>query len=150
MNGADEASRKPGDEAQRRFADLVKIHGLKTKFIERSQEVRLLEEGVTRYNLSLDQARAVMRDVAEENGYVFESEHRRRAEQLLSRHAGRDGTISRRDFDSTAQILRDFSEKTIGEGEARRQLKQIMMQNGWRPGRAGLTRSRKWYEQVEV
>jgi hypothetical protein len=69
---------------------------------------------------------------------------------MLNRHAGRRGLISRNQFRSTAQLFRDFSDNTIGEPEARRQLKRIMIENGWRPRRAGLLRTRRWYRQVEV
>ena len=150
MNVADETASRTGQDAVRRYADLVKLNGMKTKFIDRSQELRLLEEGVTRFNLSLDEARGVLRSVAEDHGYVFEAEAGRRAEQLLGRHAGKRGLISKRQFNTTADILRDFSEKTIGEAEAKRQLKKIMLQNGWRPRRAGLLRTRRWFRQVEA
>ena len=88
--------------------------------------------------------------MAADNGYVFESEESRRVEQLMTRHAGRRGSISRDQFESTAQILRDFSEQSIGEEEARRQLKRLMLEHGWRPRRSGLTWSRKWFEQVKI
>jgi hypothetical protein len=139
---------KGGDS--RRFADLVKLNGLGSRFIDRARERHLLEEGVTRFGLTLDEARGVLRSVAEDNSYVFESESGRRIQQLLTRHAGKHGLISKGQFRRTVQILRDFSENTINEAEARRQLKRIMIENGWRPRRAGLLRSRRWYRQIEV
>jgi hypothetical protein len=134
----------------RRFADLVKLNGVGSRYIDRERERRLLEEAVTRLGLSLEEARGVLRSVGEDSGYVFESEARRRIEQMLNRQAGRRGLISRTQFRSTAQLFRDFSDNTIGEPEARRQLKRIMIENGWRPRRAGLLRTRRWYRQVEV
>jgi Flp pilus assembly CpaF family ATPase len=134
----------------RRFADLVKLQGVGSRFIDREQERRLLEEGVTKFGLTLDEARGVLRSVAEDNGYVFESEAGRRVEQVVSRHAGKRGLISRRQFRATAQVLRDFSDNAITEPEARRRIKQIMVDNGWRPRRAGLLRTRRWYRQVQL
>ena len=145
---ADEMVRN--DDSARRFADLVKLNGLGRRFIDRVQERHLLEEGVTKFNLTLDQARGVLRSVAEDNGYVFESEAGRRIEQVLSRHAGKNGLISRWQFRRTAEVMRDFSDNAIGEAEARRQLKRIMIDNGWRPRRAGLLRTRRWYRQIEL
>ncbi len=150
MNVTDDTSRRPGDDTLRRYTDLVKITGMKTKYINQAQEVRLLEEGVTRFDLSLDDARRHLRKVAEENGFVFESQEGRRVEQMMNRYASRSGTISREQFESTAAILRDFTEKSIGEEEARRQLKRLMLQNGWRPRRSGWFWSKKWFAQVEV
>ncbi len=134
----------------RRFADLVKLNGLGHRFIDRTQERHLLEEGVTRFGLTLDEARGVLRSVAEDNNYVFESEAGRRIQQLMRRHAGKSGLISRGQFRRTVDVLRDFSDNTINEAEARRQLKRIMIDNGWRPRRAGLLRTRRWYKQVQV
>jgi hypothetical protein len=134
----------------RRFADLVKLNGIGRPFVDRAQERQLLEEGVKRFGLTLDEARGVLRSVAEENGYVFETETGRRIQQVLSRQAGKRGLISRRQFRATAQVLRDFSDNALGEPEAKRQIKRIMIENGWRPRRAGLLRTRRWYRQVEV
>lgn len=144
----DEPVRYSRDAGLRRFGDLVKLSGLGDRFIDRAQERRLLEEGVTRFDLTLDEARGVLRSVAEDQKYVFESDAGRRIEQVMSRQAGKKGRISRRQFRQTVQMLRDFSDNTISEVEARRQLKLIMLDNGWQPRRAGLFRTRRWFRQV--
>lgn len=150
MTAAEDLVRRPADDQARRYADLVKLHGLQTKLIDRAQERHLLEEGVTRFNLGLDDARGILRAIAEDNGYTFESETGKRIQQVLARHAGRRGMVSRREFVNLTQVLRDFSDNTISEPEARRQLKRIMLDNGWRPRRAGLLRTRRWFRQIEV
>jgi len=134
----------------RRFADLVKLQGVGSRFIDRDQERRLLEEGVTKFGMTLDEARGVLRSVGDDNGFVFESEAGRRIQQVMTRHAGKRGLISRRQFRSTAEVLRDFSDNAISEPEARRRIKQIMVDNGWRPRRAGMLRTRRWYRQVQL
>jgi hypothetical protein len=142
--------RRPPDGTIRRYGDLVKLSGLGTRYIDRAQERRLLEDGVTKFDLTLDESRGVLRSVAEDNHYIFESEAGRRIQQVLSRHAGKRGSISRRKFRQTAAVLRDFCDNAIGEVEARRQLKRIMIENGWRPRRAGLLRTRRWFRKVEL
>lgn len=138
------------EDPRRRFADLVKLNGLTSKFIDRETERRVLEEGVTRFGLTLDEARGAMRSVAEDNDFVFESETGRRIRQVLDKHAGKKGKVSKKQFDQTAEILRDFSNGAIGEAEARRQVKRIMIENGWKPRRAGLLPTQRWYKSVEV
>ena len=150
LNVTDDTSRRPSEDSLRRYTDLVKITGMKTKYINQAQEVRLLEEGVTRFDFPLEDTRRLLRKIAEDNGYVFESQEGRWVEQMMARHAGRSGTISQEQFETTAAILRDFTEKNIGEEEARRQLKRLMLQNGWRPRRSGLFWSKKWFAQVDV
>lgn len=138
------------EDPRRRFADIIKLNGLTSRFIDRETERRVLEEGVTRFGLTLDEARGMMRAVAEDNDYTFESETGRRIRQVLDRHAGKKGKISKKQFDQTADILRDFSNGAIGEAEARRQVKRIMIENGWKPRRAGLLPTQRWYKSVEV
>ena len=146
----DEVASRSRAEAMRRYADLVKLTGLGNRCIDRAQERRLLEDGLTKFDLTLDEARGAMRGVAEDKGYVFESETGLRAKQVLARHAGKKGKVSRAQFRQTAAVLRDFSDNTITEAEAQRQLKQIMIEAGWKPRRAGLFRSRRWYNKVAV
>jgi hypothetical protein len=138
------------DDARKRFADLVKLNGLTSAFISRETERRILEEGVTRFDLSLDEARGLLRTVAADEDFVFESETNHRIRQVLERHAGKKGKISKDQFLQTSAILRDFSNDSIGEHEAKRQIKAIMIDNGWEPRRAGLLRSKRWYKNVEV
>lgn len=138
------------DDPRRKFADLVKLNGLTSKFIDRETERRILEEGIVRCGLTLDEARGTLRSVAEDNDFVFESETGRRIRQVLDRHAGKKGKISKKQFEQTAEILRDFSNGTIGDEEARRHVKRIMIENGWKPRRAGLLPTQRWYKNVEV
>lgn len=138
------------DDARKRFADLVKLNGLTSKFINRETERRILEEGVTRYELSLDDARGLLRTIAADQDFVFESETGLRIRQVLDRHAGKKGKISKDQFLQSSAILRDFSNDSIGEEEAKRQIKRIMVDNGWQPRRAGLLRSKRWYNNVEA
>lgn len=91
-----------------------------------------------------------MRAVAESNDYNFETEISRRAQQILARNAGRRGLVSRKQFDEMAQVLRDFSENKISGMDARRQIKRLMLENGWRPRRAGLLRTRRWFNRIEA
>lgn len=138
------------DDARQRFADLVKLNGLSSKFLDRETERRILEEGVTRYDLSLDDARGLLRTVAQDEGLVFESETGTRIRQVLDRHAGKKGKISKDQFLQASAILRDFSDNAIGEEEAKRKIKRIMIDNGWKPRRAGLLQTRRWYNSIDA
>lgn len=138
------------DDARQRFADLVKLNGLSSKFLDRDTERRILEEGVTRYDLSLDDARGLLRTVAQDEGLVFESETGTRIRQVLDRHAGKKGKISKDQFLQASAILRDFSDNAIGEEEAKRKIKRIMIDNGWKPRRAGLLQTRRWFNSIDA
>ncbi len=138
------------EDARKRFADLVRLNGLTCTFISRETERRILEEGVTRFEMTLDDARGVLRTVAADEEFVFESEACHRVNQILERYAGKKGKISKDQFLQSAAILRDFSNDAISEKEAKRQIKTMMIDEGWEPRRAGLLRSKRWYNRVEV
>ncbi len=133
-----------------RFAEVVKLNGLGTRAIDRTQERRLLEEGIGRFGLTLDEARGILHTVAADNNYVFESQIAQRMQQILARDAGRKGRISKRQFDKAAEMLRDFSDETVSTAEANRRVKRIMVENGWQPGRAGPFRTKRWFKQVDA
>ena len=105
---------------------------------------------MVRCGLTLEEARGVMRCVADDYDLVFESETDRRIRQVLDKHAGKKGKISKQQFNQTASILRDFSNDSISEEEARRHIKRIMLDNGWRPKRAGLIPTSRWYRKIEA
>lgn len=137
-------------EASYRFAEVVKLNGLGTRVIDRNQERRLLEEGIGRFGLTLDEARDTLRTVAEDNNYMFESQIAQRTQQILARDAGKKGRITKRQFNHAAEMLRDFSDGTVNAADARRRVNRIMVENGWRPVPAGLFRTKTWYKQVDA
>ena len=55
MTVADDSIRRSQDASIRRYGDLVKLSGLDGRFINRGQERRLLEDGVTKFDLTLDE-----------------------------------------------------------------------------------------------
>jgi hypothetical protein len=141
---------RPFHESARRFAEVVKLNGLDSRIINRVDERRLLEEGIGRYGLTLDEARGTLRTVAEDEGYVFETQTGKRIQQLLARHAGKHGRISKQEFRRAAELLQDFSDGAVNASESRRQVKRMMIDNGWRPSRAGLFRTKGWFKQINT
>jgi hypothetical protein len=137
-------------ESAYRFAEVVKLNGLGTRVIDRNQERRLLEEGIGRFGLTLDEARGTLHTVAADNNYVFESQIAQRVAQILARDAGKKGRISKRQFNNASETLRDFSDETISGAEAKRRVKRIMVENDWKPRPAGPFRSKRWFKQVVV
>lgn len=138
------------DDVKKRYVEYIKVQGLDGKYIDRDKERKILEEGVTKFDIGLDDSRAIMLGVASDHDYVFERDSEEQVEKILERFAGKKGKVSKKQFDDTAGILRDFSEGHLKETEARRQVKKIMERNDWQPRRAGLFLSRRWYRKIEV
>jgi hypothetical protein len=133
-----------------RFAEVVKLNGLDNRLIDRNQERRLLEEGIGRFGLTLDEARGTLHTVATDNNYVFESQIAQRMQQILAREAGKKGRIRKGQFNKAAETFRDFSDQNVSTADARRRVKQIMKENGWTPVGNGPFRSKRWFKQVDA
>ena len=89
-------------------ATLVKLSGLDGRFINRGQERRLLEDGVTKFDLTLDKFRGVLRSFPEDESLSFDPEAGRRIQQVLGRHAGKNGRVSRGQFRRTTEVCAIF------------------------------------------
>ena len=115
------------DPAQRgRFADLVRIHLEGRRFLDRDQELRLLEEGVTRYALSLDEARATLRAATEADEVPTERETATAATELLKSMADRRGRVARADFAKVVGFYRARAGVGLPEKESETRDKRLM------------------------
>lgn len=137
------------DDVKKRFGEYVKVQALDSRFITRETEKKILEDGVMRFELGLDDGRQIMLGVASDNGLVFESEAERRIRDILDGFA-EDGRIDKREFTDSVNIFRKFCANGVTEEEAKKRVKRIMVANGWTPKRQGLLGSRRWYRRVEV
>lgn len=136
---------------QARFAELVKLHMQGRRFLDSEREMKLLEEGVTRYGLSLAEAQATLRGSTEEAGIANQSELDRSTIQLLRTLADRRGRIARDDFDKTANFYRGRAGSSVTEEEARSRVKRLMQENDIEAKRAGFPlRTRRWYRAIEA
>lgn len=138
------------DEAPRgRFGELVKLHAHGRRYLDGNEERRLLEEGVMRYNLTLDEARGALRAAAAEEGLVLEGELASAGEQLLRTLADPRGRVSRDDFQKAASFYRARAGRAVSELDAQRRLKRIMEETDLKPARSGrIIRTRRWYRQI--
>ena len=137
--------------ARGRFDELVKLHLQGRRFLDRDQETRLLEEGVTRYALTLDQASGVLRAAAEQDEVATERELERSAAQLLRTLADRRARVSRDDFRKAVAFYRARAGAGLSQAEAERRVKRLMEQADLVPRRAGrLVPTRRWYRAIEA
>lgn len=134
-----------------RFAELVRLHMQGRRFLDREQEQKLLEEGVGRYGLTLEEASGALRAHAEGGEVALERELGRAGGQLLRSMADRQGRISRQDFDKVAKFYRLRTGATLNPTEADRRVKRLMEELELQPKRSGwLLRTRRWYRAIEA
>ena len=141
----------PGPPQPARFAELVKLHTQGRRFLDSDREMKLLEEGVTRYTLSRGEAQATLRRSTEDAGVASQSELDRSTLQLLRTLSDQRGRIARGDFEKTANFYRGRAGTTVTETEARTRVKRLMEENDIEAKKAGFPlRTRRWYRAIEA
>ena len=137
------------DDVKRRFAEYVKVQALGGRFIDRTTERKILEDGVMRFEISLDEGRQIMLGVAADEGYSFESEADQRIKDILDGFA-EDRKIDKREFGDAVMFYRKFCNNGISEVEARKRIKKMMIEEGLKPKGFTLLGGKRWYNKVEV
>lgn len=141
----------PGN--RQRFADLVRIEAMDGGFLRIEDERRLLQEGVARHGLSLEEARGVVLSTANENGLSLQRTADSEVSELIRLQASRSrgNKLSRSDFDQAVRMYRAKTRSRLSEDEARRRVKSIMDEAGVKPKASGwLIRSRRWYNAIKT
>ena len=134
-----------------RFAELVRVHMMGRRFLDREQERKLLEEGVSRYGLTLDEASGVLRAAAEGDEIALEAELGRSGSQLLKTVADRRGRVSREDFGKVAAFYRARAGSALTPADAEKRVKRLMEELDLQPKRSGrLLPTRRWYRAIET
>jgi deoxyribodipyrimidine photolyase-like uncharacterized protein len=138
-------------ETRRRFADMVRIEGMNGGFIRVEDERRLLQDGMARFHLSLDEANGSMLATVNDQKLVLQRVADEATREILNMQAGQNSgrRLSRREFEQAAEMYRAKARGKITPDEARRRVKALMVEEGIRPRRAGwVIRSRRWFNSV--
>lgn len=131
------------------FNELVKLHLHGVRFLDRETEHRLLEEGVTRYNLTLAEASAIVRNAAVSAGITNEPELCHSASELLRIMADKKRRVARPDFEKVAAFYRTRSGDALSPADARKRVKRLMEESDLTPRPSGrILRTRRWYRVI--
>jgi hypothetical protein len=137
------------NEVRSRFAEYVKIQALGDNYIDRRTERKILEQGVLRFELSLDDARQIMNTVAASGGTIFETDCDKRIKDILSGFND-VGKIGPREFACAVAIFRRLCNNALSELEIRAKVKRVMTNRGYVPKRAGFFFSRRWFSRIAM
>ena len=136
---------------RQRFGELVKLQLQGRRFLDRDQERRLLEEAITRYGLTLDQASGLLRGAAQEEQIALEGELGTSSRELLRTLADRRQRIAREDFRRAVAFYRARAGGGVTELEAQKRVKRLMEELDLQPRPTGrIIRSRRWYRAIEA
>ena len=138
-------------ETLRRFADMVRIEGMNGGFIRVEDERCLLQDGMARFHLSLDEANGSMLATVNDQKLVLQRVADEATREILTMQANQNSgrRLSRREFEQAAEMYRAKARGKITPDEARLRVKALMVEEGIRPRRAGwVIRSRRWFNSV--
>lgn len=129
------------------FGELVEVRLSMKGFLARDAEMELLEAGIRDFRLSLPEARGVVHSVADRLDVPLEREVERTLSQFMKAAAGRRKKLGRAPFDQATQIYMAESHGEMDRLEVRARLKQLMQDNDLEPRRAGIFRTRRWFNR---
>ena len=139
------------DDLKRRYGEYVKLQVFDEKYLSRDRERKILGEGVTRFEIPLEDARSILLAVASENDFIFEKDVDKLVKEIMQAFAASDGNIGPNEFRHAIAIYKQLSSGHVTELEAKRRLKQMMLDNDWKPGRGNLIPpigTRKWFREI--
>ena len=138
-------------ETRRRFADMVRIEGMNGGFIRVEYERCLLQDGMARFHLSLDEANGSMLATVNDQKLVLQRVADEATREILTMQANQNSgrRLSRRELEQAAEMYRAKARGKITPDEAQRRVKALMVEEGIRQRRAGwVIRSRRWFNSV--
>ncbi len=139
------------DETKRRYGEYIKLQVLDEQYLSRDRERKILGEGVTRFEIPLEDARTILMNVASENDIVFEKDVDKLVKEIMQVFAANNGNIGPNEFGHGIAIYRQLSSGNVSELEAKRRLKQMIIENDWKPGRSYFNLpigTRKWFKEI--
>ena len=142
------------EDVGKKFAEYIKLQLFDERFLSREREKKILAEGVTRFETSLEDARAILMDVASELDLIFEKDIDKLVREIMQAFAATDGHIGHVEFGHAVHIYKQLSSGHVGEGDAKRRLKQMMLDYDWKPRRQGITvpaiGTTRWFREIPV
>ena len=130
------------------YGDLVRLQVSGRRLITEDRENALLQDGVMRFGLSLEEARGRVRSAAEDRRVVLQRDIDESAGFLLRDSADRKGRLKRKDFNRVARFYKLRAEGMLTEPEVRQRVKSIMQQQNFTPRGAGLLWTRRWFNKI--
>ena len=88
--------------------------------------------------IPLEDARSILMSVASEHDFIFEKDVDKLVKEIMQAFAANDGSVGPNSSRHAISIYRQLSSGHVSEREAKRRLKQMMLDNDWKPGRSNL------------
>ncbi len=133
------------EEVKKRFVQEIKLRAFDDRYIDKEEEIEILKIAVAD-NISVDSARAALRQVCEANDYVVEGVLDEKAREMLEQFA-EDGEVDKKEFDDTVAMIKRAAKGRLSGIKITKKVKAVMETNGWKP-RQGLFKGGSWYKDI--
>lgn len=147
-NGNNDAGNTADSDGAERFAELAQLRLMNREFLAADDEIALLEDGMRTYGLTLAQARGVVSKVADDQDVALARELEKGVEQWVKTAGGRGKRLGRRQFDQMVATYENGAHGEMSRDEVKKRVKALMERNDVEPKRAGLLRTRRWYNKI--
>ena len=147
-NGTTDAGQGSDSGGADRFAELAELRLMNKEFLAAEEEIGLLEEGMRTYGLTLAQARGILAKVADDQEVALARELEKGVEQWVKTAGGRGKRLGRRQFDQMVATYENGAHGEMSKDDVKKRVKALMERNEVEPKRAGLLRSRRWYNKI--
>ncbi|HAI69138.1 MAG TPA: hypothetical protein DCM38_06845 [Gammaproteobacteria bacterium] len=131
---------------RKQFVDYIMLQVFDDQYIDRTEEKKILEEGIKK-GVGVEEGLSIMRQVAQDKGFVLERDAEERAKDMLEAFATNDGKVDKKEFEDVVGIFKKHSKGKLPEHEMKKRLKKMMADNGWKAKEGGLFGS-KWYSAI--
>ncbi len=131
-----------------KFGDFVRIHAIEGKVITRKDEKKILEQGITRFELEFQEAQGIFLSVAAERDIALISRVEHHIGTYLE-HVVKRRKVSRRDFEDAVAMYRKLSHGSMPDSEIRERVKQMTLDRSWTgKRRRWLLGTKKWFKRI--
>jgi Ca2+-binding EF-hand superfamily protein len=136
------------DDVRKQFVDYIMLQVFDDQYIDRQEEKKILQEGVTK-GVGVEEGLAIIRQVVSEKGLILERDAEERTKEMLETFASNDGKVDKKEFADAMAIFKNQTKGKIPEHEMQKRLKIMMVENGWNAKEGGLFGS-KWFSAIQV
>ena len=133
------------EDVKKRFVQEIKLRAFDDRYVDKDEEMEILKIAVAD-GISVDSARAALRQVCETNDYVVEGMLDEKARELLEQFAA-DGEVDKKEFDDTVAVIKKVAKGRLSDPKIEKKVKAIMEANDWKP-RQGMFKGGSWYAAI--
>jgi hypothetical protein len=117
------------DEIKKRFVNEIKLRGYDDRYIDRNEEREILQVAI-QLGINIENARASLAEVCDQEGYVLEGHILRIVRSKVEAAMGNDGQIDKQEYDDIVATAREAMQGKKGDREVRRMVVQLMEDTG--------------------